>query len=72
MTIETVKLKNKKGDVIERYKHDYENNVERFNMRGWFLDNGKVDSPKEEKPLVLTEEVKDKPLKKKKKKKKSK
>ena len=41
-------------------------------MRGWFLDNGKVNSPKEEKPLVLTEEVKDKPLKKKKKKKKSK
>ena len=35
MSIETVKLVNKKGEVIERYKHDYENNVERFNKRGW-------------------------------------
>jgi len=42
MSIETVKLVNKKGDVIERYKHDYENNVERFNMRGWFLPETKV------------------------------
>ena len=42
MSIETVKLVNKKGDVIERYKHDYENNVERFNMRGWFLKDDKT------------------------------
>ena len=42
MSIETVKLINKKGDVIERYKHDYENNVERFNMRGWSLQNDKT------------------------------
>ena len=42
MSIETVKLVNKKGEVIERYKHDYENNVERFNMRGWSLQNDKT------------------------------
>tara|TARA_A100001037_G_scaffold119430_1_gene108805 strand:- start:6552 stop:6746 length:195 start_codon:yes stop_codon:yes gene_type:complete len=42
MSIETVKLVNKKGEVIERYKHDYENNVERFNMRGWSLQNNKT------------------------------
>ena len=42
MSIETVKLFNKKGEVIERYKHDYENNVERFNMRGWSLQNDKT------------------------------
>ena len=42
MTIETVKLTNNKGDVIERKKVDYENNVERFNMRGWSLQNNKT------------------------------
>ena len=42
MSIEPVKLVNKKGEVIERYKHDYENNVERFNMRGWSLQNNKT------------------------------
>ena len=42
MSIETVKLVNKKGEVIERYKHDYENNIERFNMRGWSLQNEKT------------------------------
>ena len=42
MTIETVKLTNNKGDVIERKKVDYENNVERFNMRGWSLQNDKT------------------------------
>ena len=46
MSIETVKLVNKKGEVIERYKHDYENNVERFNMRGWSLQTAKkVNEP---------------------------
>jgi hypothetical protein len=44
MSIETVKLVNKKGEVIERYKHDYENNVERFNMRGWSLKTAKAVS----------------------------
>ena len=42
MSIETVKLINNKGEVIERYKHDYENNLERFNMRGWKLHDGKT------------------------------
>ena len=63
MSIETVKLINKKGDVIERYKHDYENNVERFNMRGWSLQNNKT---------VKTETVEAKKIIKKVKKKKTK
>ena len=63
MTIETVKLVNKKGEVIERYKHDYENNVERFNMRGWSLQNDKT---------VKTETVEAKKIIKKVKKKKTK
>ena len=48
MSIETVKLKNAKGQVIERYKHDYENNIERFNMRGWFLNDDKTVKAKTE------------------------
>ena len=63
MSIETVKLVNKKGEVIERYKHDYENNVERFNMRGWSLQNDKT---------VKTETVEAKKIIKKVKKKKTK
>ena len=63
MSIETVKLVNKKGEVIERYKHDYENNIERFNMRGWSLQNDKT---------VKTETVEAKKIIKKVKKKKTK
>ena len=63
MTIETVKLTNNKGDVIERKKVDYENNVERFNMRGWSLQNNKT---------VKTETVEAKKIIKKVKKKKTK
>ena len=63
MSIGTVKLVNKKGEVIERYKHDYENNVERFNMRGWSLQNDKT---------VKTETVEAKKIIKKVKKKKTK
>ena len=65
MSIETVKLVNKKGEVIERYKHDYENNVERFNMRGWFLDDGKTAKPKAEKPVKVAKKVVKKVVKKK-------
>ena len=57
MTIETVKLKNDKGDVIERKKVDYENNIERFNMRGWFLDDGKTAKPKVEKADKVAKKV---------------
>ena len=63
MSIEIVKLINDKGDVIERYKHDYENNIERFNMRGWSLQNDKT---------VKTETVEAKKIIKKVKKKKTK
>ena len=65
MTIETVKLKNDKGDVIERKKVDYENNIERFNMRGWFLDDGKTAKPKVEKPINVAKKVVKKVVKKK-------
>ena len=65
MSIETVKLINDKGDVIERYKHDYENNIERFNMRGWFLDDGKTAKPKAEKPVKVAKKVVKKVVKKK-------
>ena len=66
MTIETVKLTNNNGDVIERKKVDYENNVERFNMRGWFLDDGKTAKPKVEKPVKVAKKVIKKVTKKKK------
>ena len=62
MTIETVKLTNNKGDVIERKKVDYENNVERFNMRGWKLHDGKT--PKAE-PVKEAKKVVKKVVKKK-------
>ena len=65
MTIETVKLTNKKGDVIERKKVDYENNIERFNMRGWFLDDGKTAKPKADKPVKVAKKVVKKVVKKK-------
>jgi hypothetical protein len=68
MTIETVKLKNNKGDVIERKKVDYENNIERFNMRGWFLDDGKTAKAKVEKPVNVPKKVVKKVVKKKNKK----
>jgi len=58
MTIETVKLINSKGDVIERYKHDYENNKERFNMRGWSLKDDKAVKVKTETPVKETKVVK--------------
>ncbi len=66
MTIETVKLINSKGDVIERYKHDYENNKERFNMRGWSLKDDKVVKAKTETPVKAVKKVVKKVTKKKK------
>jgi len=65
MTIETVKLTNSKGEVIERYKHDYENNIERFNMRGWFLKDAKTVKTESEKPVKETKKVIKKVVKKK-------
>ena len=66
MTIETVKLINSKGDVIERYKNDYENNKERFNMRGWSLKDDKAVKVKTETPVKETKKVVKKVTKKKK------
>jgi len=66
MTIETVKLTNNKGEVIERKKVDYENNIERFNMRGWFLKDDKAIKVKSEAPAKETKKVVKKVTKKKK------
>ena len=41
MTIETVKLINDNGKVIERLKDDYENNIDALTRRGWKLHDGK-------------------------------
>ena len=57
MSIEIVKLINDKGDVIERYKHDYENNIERFNMRGWKLHDGKTPKAEPVKEEVVEEDA---------------
>tara|TARA_R100000322_G_C5369716_1_gene173160 strand:- start:516 stop:737 length:222 start_codon:yes stop_codon:yes gene_type:complete len=46
MTIETVKLINDSGKVIERSKLDYENNINALTRRGWKLhDSKKVAKP---------------------------
>ena len=46
MTIETVKLINDSGKVIERLKDDYQNNIDALTRRGWKLHDGqKVAKP---------------------------
>ena len=46
MTIETVKLINESGKVIERLKDDYQNNIDALTRRGWKLHDGqKVAKP---------------------------
>jgi|TARA_R100000149_G_scaffold61784_1_gene31320 hypothetical protein len=46
MTIETVKLINDSGKVIERLKDDYQNNIDALTRRGWKLhDDKKVAKP---------------------------
>jgi hypothetical protein len=37
MTIETLKLINKSGAIIERKKLDVENNMKMWTLRGWEL-----------------------------------
>ena len=41
MTIETVKLINDNGKVIERSKVSYESNIDALTRRGWKLHDGK-------------------------------
>ena len=69
MTIETVKLINDSGKVIERSKLDYENNVNIWTLRGWSLHDGKTAKAKTEKPVIKAEKVVKKVTKKKKSKK---
>jgi len=66
MTIETVKLKNDKGDVIERKKVDYENNINIWTQRGWSLHDGKAVKAKTETPVKAVKKVVKKVTKKKK------
>ena len=67
MTIETVKLINDNGKVIERTKLDYENNINALTRRGWKLHGGKVAKPVS-KPVKEIKKVVKKVAKKKKKK----
>ena len=54
MTIETVKLTNKSGAIIERKKIDYENNVKIWTQRGWELYQ---DKPAKKKAPKATEAI---------------
>ena len=51
MTIETVKLINDNGKVIERLKDDYENNIDALTRRGWKLHDGKKVAKPVSKPV---------------------
>ena len=51
MTIETVKLINDNGKVIERLKDDYENNINALTRRGWKLHDGKKVAKPVSKPV---------------------
>ena len=47
--METVKLINKNGEIIERLKIQYEPNVKIWTKRGWSIYEGKPkEEPKEE------------------------
>ena len=66
MTIETVKLINDSGKVIERTKLDYENNINIWTQRGWSLHDGKAVKAKTETPVKAVKKVVKKVTKKKK------
>ena len=51
MTIETVKLINDSGKVIERLKDDYQNNIDALTRRGWKLHDGKKVAKPVSKPV---------------------
>tara|TARA_B100000214_G_scaffold219159_1_gene159339 strand:+ start:354 stop:563 length:210 start_codon:yes stop_codon:yes gene_type:complete len=69
MTIETVKLINDNGKVIERLKDDYENNIDALTRRGWKLHDGKkvakpVSKPVKQAPKSIKKVAKKKKTKK--------
>jgi len=69
MTIETVKLINDNGKVIERLKDDYENNINALTRRGWKLHDGKkvakpVSKPVKQAPKLVKKVAKKKKTKK--------
>jgi|TARA_R100001440_G_scaffold41843_2_gene61549 hypothetical protein len=68
MTIETVKLINDSGKVIERSKLDYENNIDALTRRGWKLHGGKKVAKPVSKPAKEVKKVVKKVAKKNKKK----
>ena len=69
MTIETVKLINDNGKVIERSKLNYESNIDALTRRGWKLHDGKTVKAKTETPVKAVKKVVKKVVKKKKSKK---
>tara|TARA_R100000654_G_C2636727_1_gene121046 strand:+ start:466 stop:699 length:234 start_codon:yes stop_codon:yes gene_type:complete len=56
--METVKLTNKKGDIIERLKIQYEPNVDIWTRRGWSLYEEK---PKPQPKVEVKTETKPEP-----------
>ena len=50
--METVKLINKNGEIIERLKIQYEPNEKIWTERGWSLYDGKPKAERKEEPKV--------------------
>ena len=57
MTIETVKLINDNGKVIERSKVSYESNIDALTRRGWKLHGGKKVAKPVSKPVKAVKKV---------------
>jgi hypothetical protein len=56
--METVKLINKKGDIIERLKIQYEPNIKIWTQRGWSVYKKTKAEPKIEEPKATTKSKK--------------
>jgi len=56
--METVKLINKNGDIIERLKIQYEPNIKIWNERGWSVYEKPKAQPKIEQPKITTKSKK--------------
>ena len=56
--METVKLINKNGDIIERLKIQYEPNIKTWTQRGWSVYEKLKAQPKIEQPKTTTKSKK--------------
>ena len=56
--METVKLINKNGDIIERLKIQYEPNIKTWTQRGWSVYEKPKAQPKIEEPKATTKSKK--------------